>query len=54
VEVQWHWDRFVVDSGNETGWGEHSGTGAGLLWAVVVRKIGVGTVALGQVCCGQW
>ena len=25
----WHWDRFVVDSGSETGWGGHSGGGTG-------------------------
>jgi hypothetical protein len=43
-----------VVSGSEKVWGELSGTGAGLLWAVVVRKVGVSTVALGQVCCGQW
>jgi hypothetical protein len=43
-----------VGSGSEKDCGGHGGTGAGLLWAVVVRKIGVGSVALGQVCCGQW
>jgi hypothetical protein len=43
-----------VGSGSETGWDGNSGTGAGLLWTVVVRQVEVGTVALGQVCCGQW
>ena len=41
-----------MDSGSETGWGGQSGGGTGLLWIVVVRQVGVGTVAVGQVCCG--
>jgi hypothetical protein len=39
-----------VDSGSERDWGGHSGTGTGLWWIVVVRDVGVGTVALGQIC----